>query len=98
MEMQNYNQKKIKLLKLGAEVNIKDKATFSVVYFNRKETNFIDFIDLGGFVFQYKNIDEDFTASGLEFIADYKFFDRLNLNANATYTKVDEDLICVFRN
>ncbi len=81
-----------KTFELGAEVNIKDKATLSIVYFNRKETNFIDFKDLGGFVFQYKNIDEDFTASGLEFIADYKFSDRLNLNANATYTIVDEDL------
>ncbi len=81
-----------KTFELGAEVNIKDKATLSIVYFKRKETNFIDFKDLGGFVFQYKNIDEDFTASGMEFIADYKFSDRLNLNVNATYTIVDEDL------
>jgi len=79
-------------IEVGTEVNIEDKATFSVVYFNRKETNFIDFVDLGSWVFQYKNVDEEFTASGIEFTADYKLSDKLNFNANATYTKVEEDL------
>ncbi|VAV83880.1 Outer membrane vitamin B12 receptor BtuB, partial [hydrothermal vent metagenome] len=79
-------------LEIGAELGIKNKATFNVVYFNRKETNFIDFVDLGSFVFQYKNTDESFTASGIEFTGDYKFNKRVRLNANATYTKVEEDL------
>jgi len=79
-------------IEVGAEVNIKNKATFSLVYFNRNETNFIDFVDLGGFIFQYSNVDEDFTASGFEFTANYKFTDAITLNANATYTKVDETL------
>ena len=79
-------------IEVGAEVSIKDRATFSVVYFNRNETNFIDFVDLGGFVFQYENIDESFTASGIEFTADYKLFKALKLNVNLTYTKVEEDL------
>lgn len=77
---------------VGAELGIKDKATFNLVYFNRRETNFIDFIDLGSFVFQYNNIDESFTASGIEFTADYKFSNNLKLSANATYTKVEDDL------
>ncbi len=79
-------------IEVGAEVNIKDKATISLVYFNRNETNFIDFVDLGSFVFKYSNVNEDFTASGFEFIANYKLSKKLQLNANATYTKVDEDL------
>ncbi len=77
---------------VGAELGIKDKATFNLVYFNRRETNFIDFIDLGSFVFQYNNIDESFTASGIEITADYKFSNNLKLSANATYTKVEDDL------
>ncbi len=79
-------------IEVGAEVGIKNKATFSLVYFNRKETNFIDFVDLGSWVFQYKNVDEDFTASGFEFTANYKFSDELKVNTNATFTKVEEDL------
>jgi vitamin B12 transporter len=79
-------------IEVGAELNIKDKATVSVVYFTRDEKNFIDFVDLGGFVFQYNNIDESFTASGIEFTANYKFTKSLVLNANATYTKVEDDL------
>lgn len=79
-------------IEVGAELNLKDKATLSVVYFNRDEKNFIDFFDLGDFVFQYKNVDEAFTATGLEFTANYKFTKKLSLSANATYTKVEEDL------
>ena len=79
-------------IEVGAELNIKDKATVSVVYFTRDEKNFIDFVDLGGFVFQYNNVDESFTASGIEFTANYKFTKSLVLNANATYTKVEDDL------
>jgi len=77
---------------IGVELGIKDKATFNVVYFNRNETNFIDFVDLGSFVFQYNNIDESFTASGIEFTGYYKFNTKLRINANATYTKVEDDL------
>ena len=79
-------------IEIGGEVSVKDKATFSLVYFNRKETNFIDFVDLGSWVFQYKNIDEEFTASGIELTSNYKFSSALNLSANATYTNVEDDL------
>jgi vitamin B12 transporter len=77
---------------LGAEISIDNKGNFSLVYFNRNEENFIDFVDTGGFVFQYRNIQQAFTASGLEFVANYKISDKLTINANATYTKVEEDL------
>jgi len=77
---------------IGAEVSIKDKARINAVYFNRKEDNFIDFVDLGNFVFQYKNVDDSFIASGIEFTANYKFSNKLKLNSNATYTKVEDDL------
>ncbi len=79
-------------IEIGAEINLKDKAMISVVYFTRNEKNFIDFVDLGSFVFQYKNVDETFNASGLEFTANYKFTGSIVLNANATYTKVEDDL------
>ncbi|MEZ4793019.1 MAG: TonB-dependent receptor [Gelidibacter sp.] len=79
-------------IEVGAEINVKDKATFSVVYFNRDEKNFIDFMDLGNFVYQYKNVDERFTTSGIEFTATYKITKKLIFNANATYTKVEDDL------
>ncbi|MCK0109331.1 TonB-dependent receptor [Flavobacteriaceae bacterium S0825] len=79
-------------LEIGAELNITNKMTTSIVYFNRKETNFIDFVDLGNWVFQYKNTDESFTASGVEVIADYKISSKVSIKANATYTKVEDDL------
>lgn len=79
-------------IEVGAEVAIKDKATFSLVYFNRNEDNFIDFVDTGSFVYQYQNVSESFTASGLEFVAQAKIVEGLGVNVNATYTSVDEDL------
>lgn len=79
-------------LELGIEVGVEDKLEASVVYFNRWEDNFIDFVDLGGFVYQYKNVDESFKVSGLEFNMNYTILEPLKLNANATYTKVGEDL------
>ena len=79
-------------IEVGAEFNIKDRATLSLVYFTRNEDNFIDFVDTGGFVFQYQNIDESFTASGLELVAQIKVIKDMNLNLNGTYTTLDEDL------
>ncbi len=79
-------------IEVGAEIGIKQKATLSLVYFNRFEENFIDFVDQGEFVFQYQNVDEDFTASGLELVADVSILENLKLRTNATYTKVEEDL------
>jgi vitamin B12 transporter len=77
---------------IGAEFHVKENATLSLVYFNRNEENFIDFRDTGNFVFQYQNIDKEFTATGLEFTANVTAIKNINLNANATYTNLDKDL------
>jgi len=79
-------------VEFGAEIGIKNGAMFNLVYFNRKETNFIDFVDLGNYVYQYKNIEEAFTASGLELNVDYIFSKRFKIKSNATYTHVEENL------
>lgn len=77
---------------IGLELGVSDKATFNLVYFNRNEKNFIDFVDLGSFVYQYTNVAERFTASGIEFTGAYKMWSKAKLNANVTYTKVAETL------
>ena len=79
-------------IELGAELNLTKKLNLSVVYFNRLEENFVDFVDLGDFVFQYTNTAEEFTASGLEVVFDYQIFQAFKLRTNGTYTHVDEDL------
>lgn len=79
-------------IEIGAELNIKDKVNLSLVYFNRNENNFIDFLDLGNFVYQYNNVDTDFTVSGLELTSSYKISSKISLFTNATYTKVEENL------
>ncbi len=88
----NLKPEENRTIEVGAEVNVKDKATVSVVYFNRFEENFVDFVDLGSFVFQYANTDEDFTASGFEIVADVALTKNLKFLVNGTYTKVEEDL------
>ena len=79
-------------IEVGIEAGVKTKATVSLVFFTRNETNFIDFVDMGNFVYQYNNVDKDFTASGLEFTANYNISSTLRLNANFTYTQVEDDL------
>ena len=79
-------------IELGLELGINSKATVSAVYFNRRETNFIDFVDLGNWLFQYTNVEESFTASGAELLLEYKVSDKLNALFNGTYTHLDEDL------
>jgi vitamin B12 transporter len=79
-------------VEFGFEVNFKNKGTLSLVYFNRNETNFINFIDLGNFVYQYNNIDKSFNANGLEFLANYQFSNQVRINSNTTFTKVGETL------
>lgn len=77
---------------IGGELHLNNKATISLVYFNRNEDNFIDFRDTGNFVFQYQNIEDSFNANGLEFVANVTAIKNLNINTNVTYTKVSEDL------
>lgn len=79
-------------LEIGAELNIKDKTRLSVVYFNRKENNFIEFVDLGNFMFQYKNTANSFTTSGVEIEAQIIIANPLKFNLNGTFTQVDDEL------
>lgn len=79
-------------IEIGGELFIQNKATLSLVYFNRNEKNFIDYRDTGNFVFQYQNINDTFTAQGLEFVANVTAIKNFNINANVTYTRLEEDL------
>ncbi len=77
----------------GIEFSFVKKLRVSAVYFVRNEENFVNFVDTGNFVFQYQNIKEDFSTSGLEFEINSRVLDdKLSLAANFTYTNVDEDL------
>ena len=71
---------------------MKENLTASLVFFNRWEENFIDFVDLGSFVYQYSNVEENFAVQGLEFNLIYLVTESLKFNTNATYTKVEKDL------
>ncbi|MEP2937301.1 MAG: TonB-dependent receptor plug domain-containing protein [Gilvibacter sp.] len=77
-------------IEAGLEATIANNITFSLVYFNRNEQNFVDFVtvDPDLFIFQYQNIAEEFMASGVEFTGSYKK-DKLNTTVNYTYTQTD---------
>ncbi|WP_299440996.1 TonB-dependent receptor [uncultured Aquimarina sp.] len=80
-------------LEVGAEFSLNKTTTMSAVYFTRDQENFVDFVDTGSFVFQYQNISDDFTTSGLEFEVSSKLMnDKMVVSGNFTYTKVDENL------
>jgi len=65
----------------------------SAVYFNRDETNFVDFVtvDPVNFIFQYQNINTEFKASGVEIELYKKFGKNLTFAANYTNTQADEN-------
>ena len=75
----------------GFEFTKKDKLRMSIVYFDRTETNFIDFVtvDPDNFIYQYQNIDAIFNASGLEVEAMVAFSRQMSLNVNYTNTQPD---------
>ncbi|MDG1379716.1 MAG: TonB-dependent receptor plug domain-containing protein [Flavobacteriaceae bacterium] len=70
---------------LGVELGIQSRGILSFVYFKRTETNFIDFMDLGDYVFQYTNVSNEFVTKGFEFVGDYKFSNKLRADLNATF-------------
>ena len=75
----------------GFEFTKKDKLRMSIVYFDRTETNFIDFVtvDPDNFIYQYQNIDAIFNASGLEVEAMVAFSKQISFNVNYTNTQPD---------
>lgn len=69
-----------------------DKITFSGVYFRRNSENFIDFVtvDPANFLYEYQNISEEFTASGVEVEFAYQISDNFDLSGNYTFTEAAE--------
>ncbi len=77
----------------GLEFSSTKKFRVSAVYFLRNEENFVDFVDTGGFVFLYQNVEDDFSTDGVEFEVNSTLMDdKLSLRGNFTYTNVDEEL------
>ena len=76
----------------GLEFNSSNGLRVSTVYFTRDETNFVDFVtvDPDLFLFQYQNISEEFTASGVEVEIEKKFGDKVSISANYTNTQADD--------
>jgi len=78
-------------IEAGMELDWKN-FRISGVYFERKTQNFVDFvtIDPENFLFQYRNIDENFKARGVEIELKAGILPSLDLTGNYTYTKADE--------
>ncbi|WP_415371598.1 TonB-dependent receptor plug domain-containing protein [Patiriisocius sp. Uisw_047] len=76
----------------GIEFTGKNSLRVSALYFNRNEKNFVDFVtvDAENYIFQYQNISEEFTASGVEVELGYQATKALSLTANYTNTQVEE--------
>ena len=64
----------------------------SAVYFNRREKNFIDFVltDPENYIYSYYNIDEEFTAEGVELEISAQLAENLSFSGNYTFTQTEE--------
>lgn len=65
----------------GVEFVTSNKFNASILYFQRKEINFIDYLANG-----YENVAQDFEVSGVEFSMQAQLFEKLVLTSNYTYT------------
>ena len=76
----------------GAEYNLPGNFRLSVVYFDRREEDFVDFVtvDPDLFIFEYRNIADVFEASGIAVEASKQFGTQWTIAANYTYTMADE--------
>jgi vitamin B12 transporter len=79
-------------IEAGLEFTTGKDFRISAVYFNRDETNFVDFVvvDPELFIFQYQNITDEFNASGVEVEVFKKLGDDFTIAANYTNTQADE--------
>ena len=68
----------------GIEYNFKGKLRTNLVYFDRKEENFVFFDNA---TFQYMNAENTINANGVEVEAEWKPIDKFRLNANYTFTE-----------
>ena len=46
----------------------------------------------GNYIYGYKNVDDTFNTSGIEFTGDFEFSSAIKMKSNVTYTHVDKDL------
>lgn len=78
-------------IEAGLEFTNSKLLRVSVVYFNREEKNFIDFVTVNPdlFISQYQNIADLFTSSGVEVEFSNRFGNKIQLNANYTFTDTD---------
>lgn len=76
----------------GLEFTSASNFRISALYFTRNEKDFIDFVlvDPDTFSYQYQNVSEEFTASGVEVEVAKRFENSLSITANYTYTSTDE--------
>ncbi len=76
----------------GIEFTSENDLRFSAVYFTRNEKNYVDFVNVDPllFTYQYQNINDEFTASGIEIEASKKFAKKFTVAANYTNTQADE--------
>jgi len=76
----------------GLEYTTENNFRASVVYFNRNEKNFVDFVTVNPdlFISQYQNITDKFTASGVEVEISKRFSSQWMVRANYTFTEADE--------
>lgn len=79
-------------IEAGLEFTTNTNLRASAVFFTRNEKNFVDFVtvDPDLFISQYQNIDEEFTASGVEVELSKRLSPQWMATANYTYTDVEE--------
>ena len=68
----------------GVEYMLSNKLRANVVYFDRREQNFVFFDNIG---FQYLNAENTIDANGVELEADWKPVSDFQLKANYTFTE-----------
>lgn len=68
----------------GLEFKVNESLRLSALYFNRKEDNFVFFDNS---LFQYFNAPNTINAQGLEAQLDWIPLEKMNLNANYTFTE-----------
>lgn len=79
-------------IEAGLEFSNESPLRASVVYFRRNENNFVDFVTVNPdlFLYEYQNVGDEFTASGIEVEVATTIAKKLMLTANYTNTTPDD--------
>ncbi len=75
-------------IEAGLEFKRESNFRVNLIYFDRKEENFVFFDNIN---FQYFNAEDIIDANGVEFEVDWKPLDKLQINANYTFTERQGD-------